>query len=378
MKRGSGTIFYAVVFGGALLVACSSGYAAMAVSETAPMPLSAPDEESTAALTTRPVAGVDAAGPYAHRLLSSRSAGNALATYEPLLSRAVGTAPAAQFEDFEDEVPPVVKGSRRALREFLREMPRLESLADVGDDEAGNPLVDFSYLSLAPRGFALVRSGRPGGDAKEWAHTIETGLSYVGRHRNLQFVVDLAGSEGPREALSRAPVDVRASMVDNLSVEVDSTKIAPASAAYGEIAQRKASASSGAESRMVAVGINLGLIPAILADVSASATVAIGRSENPGPFISVSTNLELPSEPPQELTVNTMYHPRTDILTTNPGRGGLAFTGGFAENEQNRDVPEGGGERIPIVPERPVPEPATCLLLGAGLAALSLRRRRHR
>lgn len=261
------------------------------------------------------------------------------------------------------------------LASLFRTPKPIEALADVSDDEMGNPLVDFSYLSMGPRVFTMIRSGRPGGDALQWSHVSDSALSYVRPHRNLGFVMNIHGPEAGSEGLSGNLVDTEAQFIDNLSVDIDSRSMTQASSAFGEMSARDKKRGKVHPGRVVSFGIDLGLLPAVLADVGISTTVTVGRSENPGMFVSVATNIEVPNERTDELTVDSQYQARTDILISGWAHTAGHHTGGVSGDDNGGGGGGGGGgERIPITP---VPEPSTMVLLTIGAAVIAARRRRN-
>jgi PEP-CTERM motif len=264
-----------------------------------------------------------------------------------------------------------------AIREFLQRQEDVQALADVSDDEMGNPLVDFSYLSMVPSGYAFVRSGKPGGDSLQWPHVTETALSYVRPHRNLQLVVSFEGAEQRPGSLKSQLVDTQAQLVDNLKVEVDTRHMVEASSAYGVLDPSAVEQKKVHSGQMIAFGIDLGLIPAVLGDVGLSTTITIGHSDNPGPFVTVATNIELPNERTQELTVDNEFQVVRDFWSQS-SIGSYASSGGFADDDNGGGGGGGGTTPIPIIPEPVVPEPSTLVLLAIGSGIIAARRRRNR
>lgn len=262
-----------------------------------------------------------------------------------------------------------------AVRAFLKRQEDVQTLADVSDDEAGNPLVDFSYLSMVPNGYAFVRSGKPGGDSLQWPHVTETALSYVRPHRNLQLVASFEGARERPGALTSELVDTEVQLIDNLKVEVDSRRMTKASSAYGSLDPSAIERKKVHSGQMIAFGIDLGLVPAVLGDVGLSTTISLGYSDNPGPFVTVATNIELPNERTQELTVDNEFQVVRDLLSAPSTTGSFASGGGFASDDNGGEGGGGGTTPIPIIPEPVVPEPSTLLLLAVGSGILAARRR---
>jgi hypothetical protein len=251
------------------------------------------------------------------------------------------------------------------------------------DGTTGRPSDDFSYLGLGPKMFAILRSGTPAGGLEQWSHSTETALSYVQPHRQLEFVVKFFGETKAEagDSLSAAPIRSQEQLVDNLHVDVDSANMRLRSQEYGRIDTRTEH-KEPPSGRMVAFGMELGLLPAVVGNVGLNSELIIGRSSNPGFYIGMATNVALPVErgssrggpdlayrPPYDFSSSASESPGVNF-----GSGGVGGTGAPAT---------GGGVTpftpiTPIVPITPTPEPGTLLLLAAGSAWLAARRRAAR
>ncbi|MBN2584280.1 MAG: PEP-CTERM sorting domain-containing protein [Planctomycetes bacterium] len=321
------------------------------------------------------------AGGFALRLLTDGESVDQTLSLPQLATPTAATSsrPASVSNSLIFSSPEIEPPKRKVSKSAKYEM------ADIGDDEIGNPLCDFSYLSLGPQLYVMARSGRPTGDALKWSHAPETALSYVRPHRNLQVGFQIDSETGRSASASDDIVSTSVEFVDNLKVELDSKELLPYSAAFGQMAET-ATEPKRHPGRAFSIGFSLGLLPAAIADSSVSATVVVGVSNNPGPYVSIVTNIEVPDERVQETFEQSDYLPPIVNLVSDAGRQVGFGGGGVADDEDTPGGTEGGGGgggggepdrtkgKIKIVPE-PVPEPTTMLLFGAGLAMLA--RRRH-
>lgn len=277
------------------------------------------------------------------------------------------------------ETDPLAPAPDGPLEAMVSQARHSESLAGAGDDEIGNPLVDFSQLSMAPTGFVVVRSGLPTGSAMAWPHTVDTALSYVRPHRNLQIVMNFHGGDGRSDTLSGNAVASDAQLVENMNVEVDTRSLSTRSASFGEMTPANEQSKPHA-GRVVTLGFDLGLLPAVLADVGMCATVTVGESTNPGMFVSVATNVEVPSDQPDGTFEPAGEQAFTDIISGGIAAGGVSFAGGFASDGTLpiEVIEEDDPDPIPIIPDDPIPEPAALVVISTGLALLAARRRKAR
>jgi len=368
---------------GALLVSASGARAAvLAPRWTLPQASPVRAERLSDSLTGQPAAMTDLMSGVSVPLLTRKGVDDSV-------SAAMTARLKSRFEMAGSVSPTVVYSAPEV------ELPKLQAnaktdvweMADIGGDESGNPLADFSYLSLGPSAFALLRSGRPTGGAIKWSHSTETALSYVRPHRNVQVAIQIDSEGGRADAISEPMVGTSTEFVDNLRVELDSKEMLPYSAAFGRMAETPGRRKTVA-GRVVALGIDMGLLPAVLAECGISATVVVGVSENPGPFLSLVTNVEVPDERQQQDFTESFYR-QPIILDISPSSRHIGFGGSGLATEDTLPFEEfggggngGGGEpgrtegRIQIIPE-PVPEPSMMMmLLGGGTALLAARRRK--
>jgi hypothetical protein len=268
----------------------------------------------------------------------------------------------------------------QTVQERQNQLSKPTALGDTGTNESGAPLGDFSYLSIGPSAFALLRSGTPQMGVEKWMDVTETALSYVQPHRHLQFTFDVERSQKPvANSLSAPALESHSQLIDSLKVDVDSEQTLERSASFGQMTvKEKKPPSSG---RMLAIGLDMGLLPAVLGQVGISAAVVVGRSSNPGPYFGMVTSIEFPSDPVDQTAANSPHRSKVNMQLLNDGTGDFGFGAGNVSGAgagtgsttgTNRTTPNGP---IPITPTPVVPEPATMFLLGAGAVILSLRKR---
>ena len=249
------------------------------------------------------------------------------------------------------------------------------------DEMTGRPSDDFSYLGLGPKMFALLRSGRPAGGLEQWSHSSETSLAYVQPYRQLEFVVKFFGEPkaGSGDSMSEAPVGSEEQLVDNLHVDVDSLNMTLRSQEYGRINTRPEH-KEPPSGRMVAIGLEMGLLPAVVGNLGLNSEVIIGRSSNPGFYVGLATNVGFPAERGSDRGDRDVdYKPPYDFSSSAGAGGGMNFGAG----DVSGTGPLGGGTGgtaggtpvTPITPITPTPEPGTLLLVAMGGAWLAARRR---
>lgn len=253
------------------------------------------------------------------------------------------------------------------------------------DATTGRPSDDFSYLGLGPKTFTVLRSGRPSGGLEQWSHATETSLSYVQPRRHLEFVVKFFGESNAErtDSLSDSPLRSQVQLIDDLHVDVDSSNMRARSSTYGQIETTGASKEPPA-GRMLAVGLDLGLLPAVVGNLGLNSALLIGRSSNPGLYVGLAMNVEFPSDRGTQGAPDVAYRPPYDVGSGGAEGPGLNFGGGGlgtgnvsgATGAATNNGANGGEIPISLTPTGPeVPEPGTLLLVAAGGAWLAARRR---
>jgi hypothetical protein len=185
----------------------------------------------------------------------------------------------------------------------------------------------------------------------------------------------------PGDSLSAAKIQSQAQLVDNLHVDIDTTNMGLRSQEYGRI-DTKAEHKEPPSGRMMAIGLDMGLLPAVVGNVALNTELIIGRSSNPGFYLGLATSVGIPAERGSskgapEVPYRTPY----DLSGGSGDRGGVSFGSGDVggAGAPGGGVGGGGGTTpvtpiIPITPT-PTPEPGTLLLVAFGSAWLVARRR---
>lgn len=275
-------------------------------------------------------------------------------------------APAAAAE----ALPPVEPPARLATFVY----PEATGLAGVGTDGRAVPLGDARNLAMGPAGYGGIMTGRPSAGIANWSHANQTAISYIRPHVNVQmmFALEVPGTS-PAGSFEGPGMESHAYLAVEHETKVDSADLGQHTEQFGA---RPPVRPVDEPQTAVAAGIDLGLLPTFLSQMGMSVSVVASRGDETGNLrIALVGTTELPvdwapRERPYQHPVGQSVEP-TYLASVPPGQYPTGNVGGHS-------FPGGGGDKPPT-PIRPVPEPATLVMvLGAAVVALVRRRRKGR
>ncbi|MBE3070241.1 MAG: PEP-CTERM sorting domain-containing protein [Planctomycetes bacterium] len=275
-------------------------------------------------------------------------------------------APAAAAEALPAVEPPA------RLATFV--YPEATGLAGIGTDGRAVPLGDARNLAMGPAGYGGFMTGRPSAGIANWTHANQTAISYIRPHVNVQmmFALEVPGTS-PAGSFEGPGMQPHAYLAIEHETKVDSADLGQHTEQFGA---RSPVRSVDEPQTAVAAGIDLGLLPTFLSQMGMSVSVVASRGDETGNLrIALVGTTELPvdwapRERPYQHPVGKAVEPY--VLASIPPEHYLTGSGG--SHRFPEDVRRPGP-----TPIRPVPEPATLVMvLGAAAVAIVRRRRRGR
>jgi len=280
-------------------------------------------------------------------------------------------APALVLHAPADPQPPV------QLASFA--YPEVSGLSQSDKDERAVPYGNTALLVLGPGGFGRIMTGRPPAAMENWTQATETAISYVRPHVNVQMMLALeapGGAAAPSEFEGPGLASHAYLAIDH-ETRVNSLDVGASTPQFG---RRPAPTPVDEPQTAVAVGLDLGLLPTFLSQMGVSVSIVASRGQETGSTrLALVGTMELPvdwvpRERPYQHPVGLPVNPLGITSAFAP-----SYPGGMASSSIGGGDGGGGeGEKEPLIPITPVPEPGTLALVGSALAAILAAGRRRR
>jgi len=267
-------------------------------------------------------------------------------------------------------LPPVEPPARLATFVY----PEATGLAGIGTDGRAVPLGDARNLAMGPAGYGGIMTGRPSAGIANWTHANQTAISHIRPHVNVQmmFALEVPGTS-PAGSFEGPGMEPHAYLAVEHETKVDSADLGRYTEQFGA---RPPVRPIDEPQTAVAAGIDLGLLPTFLSQMGMSVSIVASRGDETGNLrVALVGTTELPVDwaPRERPYQHPTGEPVEPYLLASHVREQYP-TGSVGAHRFPGDV-----RRPTPTPIRPVPEPATLVMvLGAAAVALVRRRRTGR